>query len=130
MQLSQPVVITPRLLPGVRVGDAWVSIEYASRPGSEGRTRYRWYIDLDGHEFTGDDLQSGASGGSLQSGLESLLSFMSAFGESVSYQRRTGREGDNADLFPAGLADWADINSDELGLLASELGESADAILE
>ncbi len=134
MQLHSPIVITSRLLPGVRVGNAEVSISYASRPGDDGRTRYRWFIDLgddyNGDDFEGDDMQSGTQGGSLQSGLESLLSFLSAFGESVAYTRRTGRPSDNADLFPAGLAEWADSNSDELSTFAMELEETEGLIEE
>ena len=129
MKLQSPVEITSRLLPGVRVGGATISIDY-SRERS-GRQAYRWYIDLpDGSEHTGDDLSSGVGGGSLQSGLESLLSFLSACGESVNYRDRTGRDGENADLFPAPVAEWAAQNSDELSMLAIELQETPGLISE
>ena len=125
--LKSPVGIMPRLLPGVQVGGAFVSIEYADRAGERGRVRYRWYVDLsDGREFTDDDLQSGCGGGSLQAGLESLLSFLGAFAESW----RRGPGGDNGDLFPEGLHEWATQNSDEIGMLAIELEETPDLIEE
>lgn len=131
MLLSTPFVITPRLLPGCQIGAACVSIEYSPLPGDESRVRYRWHIDLsDGAEFSGDDLQSGCCGGSLQQGFDSLLSFLGAFAESVGYTARTGRESENADLFPIGLADWATENSDEFAMLQSELEESPDCIVE
>ena len=127
MLLKSPVMITARLMPGVKIGDAFVSIEYSDCAGRDGRTRYRWFVDLsDGREFTDDDLQSGCGGGSLQAGLESLLSFLGAFAESW----RRGPGGDNGDLFPEGLHEWATQNSDEIGMLAIELEETPDLIEE
>jgi hypothetical protein len=131
MLLSTPVEITPRLLPGVRVGSTWVAIEYAARNGADGRTRYQWRIDLpDGSEHSGDDHQSGCCGGNLREGLESLLSFLSACGESVNYGTRTGSPGENADLFPPAVAEWAAQNTDELSTLATEVEESPGCIQE
>ena len=129
--LKSPVGIMPRLLPGVQVGGAFVSIEYADRAGERGRVRYRWYVDLsDGREFTDDDLQSGCGGGSLQGGLESLLSFLGAFAESWRCNGYDVNDGENADLFPAGMAEWAQQNSDEIGMLQIELEETPDLIEE
>jgi len=132
MILTNPIVITPRLLPGVRVGGAWVSIEYSPRPGARGRTRYRYHIDLPGHagQHTADDLQSGCQGGNLQGGLESLLCFLGACGESVAYTSRDGEPGENADLFPAHIGEWCAENSDELSMTELELSEAPDAIQE
>lgn len=130
MILKSPCIITPRLLPGVKIGGAYVSIEYAGINGTAGRTRYRWYIDVDGAEYTGDDLQSGHGGGDLRQGLESLLSFLSACGESVSYAARTGRSGENADLFPPAVAEWCAANDGELSMAAMEVQETADCIVE
>ncbi len=131
MELSNPISITPRLLPGLQIGGAWVAIDYADQPGRRGRIRWRWFIDLpDGAEFTGDDLQSGCQGGSLREGLENLLSFLGAFAEAIQYTDRTGRFTDNGDLFPAGLAEWATENSDELGTAQLEVEETAECIVE
>lgn len=129
MELLSPVRITPRLLPGVSVGGAWVSIEYAGATG-DNRQRYRWFIDLDGAEYHGDDLASGVGGGSLQEGLSSLLSFLGAFAEAHQYSESTGRTSDNEELFPAGLADWAVENSDELAMAGIELEETDGLIRE
>jgi len=113
-------MITPRLAPGVEVGDAWVSIEYSDREGNDGRARYRWFVDFkDGREFSGDDLQSGCDGGNLQGGLESLLGYFSAFGEAQRYP-----ESENREIFPQGLAEWAAENADELGTLSCWLEET------
>lgn len=144
MLLKDPVMITARLMPGVKIGDAFVSIEYSDHEGRDGRTRYSWYVDLaDGREFSGDDLQSGCGGGSLQAGLESLLSFLGAFAESWQYFIRNGGEMpvktsaqvkaltfevENMNLFHAGMAEWAMQNSDEISMLAIELEETKDLI--
>lgn len=133
MTLNSPVIITPRLLPGVQVGKAFVSIEYLKRAGREGRTRYLWHIDLEnGQEFSGDDLQSGCGGGSLQSGLESLLSFLSAAGEAYRYDMSHKRDSEdsNASMFPSPVSEWAYQNSDELSMLALELQETENLIVE
>lgn len=122
MKIKQPLCITSRLLPGVKIGEATISIEYAHITPDE-RRAYRWYINLPGKEFTGNDLASGVGGGSLQSGLESLLGFLSAFAEAHAYQDQTGQECENADLFPAGLAEWAMDNALKISMLVCELEE-------
>ena len=123
MKLNPPFEISPRLLPAVRVGSAFVSIEFAGQT-SDGRARYCYHIDTPDWEYTGADLKSGAGGGSLESGMESLLSFLSACGEAVAYSRRTGRESENADLFPPHVAQWCHQNSDELSILQLEVSEA------
>ena len=124
MQIKQPLGITSRLMPGVRIGNAEISIEYA-HVTSDGRQAYRWFIDLPngGREFQSEDLCSGVGGGTLQEGLESLLGFLGAFTEAIAYQERSGQESENADLFPAGLAEWAIENADEISSLEYELEE-------
>lgn len=125
MTLREPVRISSRLLPGVQVGGAWVQLEYAGET-SEGRQRYKWTIDLpDGSEFSGSDLKSGCGGGSLQSGFESLLSFLGAAAESWRYR---GAEGENSDLFPQAVVEWAAQNSDEISLLQLEMSETPGLI--
>ena len=130
--IQAPCMITARLLPGLRVADATISIQYGD-PTKDGRQGYWWWIDLDdGREFSGSDLASGVGGGSLQSGLESLLGFLSACGESFAYDQRRGGNGmggENSDLFPPEVAEWAAQNSDELGMAAIEL-ESGSVIAE
>jgi len=128
MTLNHPFKISSRLLPAVQVGDATISIEFSKRAGRDGRTRYNWYIDAPGLEATGDDLQSGCQGGSIQEGMESLLTFLSACGEALNYSDRSGHESENADLFPRDVAEWAQANTDELSMLACELQENKELI--
>lgn len=121
--LRPPIQIAPNLAAGVRVGQWWITVEYADRPGDEGRTRYRWTIFSGNVEFTGDDLQSGCGGGTLTEGLESLLSFLGACAESIRYGRYAGEPGENADLFPPEVGEIADQHSDEISMLESEIQE-------
>ncbi len=128
-KISDPCCITPRLLPGVKIGDAFVSISYDEKPGDQGRTRYRYYIDTPNLEYTCNDVQSGCQGGNLQEGLESLLSFLSACGESVSCSE--GKEaGENADLFTPEIGEWCSENQDELSMAAYDLEETPNLIQE
>lgn len=128
MTLNQPFEITSRLLPGVKIGnDSFISIEFAGET-PDGRARYRYYIDTPSFDYSKQDLKSGVGGGSLQSGMESLLSFLGAFAEARAYEDRTGRESENSDLFPDELASWAVEHSDEFSMLQCELSESPDLI--
>lgn len=54
MKLNTPFLISARLLPALKVADAFISIEYAGDAG--GRQRYRYHIDTPSFEHTGDDL--------------------------------------------------------------------------
>ena len=127
MLLHRPIAISARLLPAVEIGGAWISIEPTTTTDNAGRLVWQWYIDLpDGAEHTAADLATHPQGNeedSVRAALASLLSFLSACGEAISYQRSTGRESENADLFPPQVAEWADQSSDEIGMVAWELEE-------
>ena len=127
MKLQAPVIITPRLMPGVRVADSFVSIE-CDNYTRDGRQAYRYHIDTPTFEYSGGDLKSGVGNGTLQSGLASLLAFLGAAAEAYSYTMRTGRESDNSDLFPAHVTEWAYQHSDELSMIGCELDETPGLI--
>ena len=42
MKLHDPFQIAPNLEPGLRIGDAWITLAYSNRPHPEGRQRYEW----------------------------------------------------------------------------------------
>lgn len=130
MILHTPFIITPRIMPGVAISDCFISIGYSRRPGRDGRTRYIYHIDQFENTFTGDDLQSGHGAHSLQDGMVSLLSFLSACGESLSFRRRTGGQGENEDLFPAWVAQWASKHADDITMLQLEIEESETDLIE
>lgn len=112
IELREPFFISSRLIPSVRAGETVIGIDYA-KICPDGRVQYRYYIDFpDGTEHVGEDLKSGVNGGTLREGMESLLSFLSACGESSN--PRHGGDGENADLFPPKVAEWCYLNQSEI----------------
>jgi hypothetical protein len=130
MILKSPIEITSRLMAGVRVGGATLSIDYL-RQDRDGRDVYDVWIDLpDGREERITDLKSGCQGGGLQEGLGSLLSFLGAAAESYRYRMSTGRAGENEELFSPAIVEWAYGCSEEIDGLALEIEESEGLIEE
>ena len=127
MTLNPPFEISARLLAAVRVGDATISITFG-KGRYQGRAIYRYYIDTPKFEYSGADLRSGVGGGTLQEGMASLFSFLSAAADSYSYRQRTGASGEKEDLFPAYVTEWAYQNADEIAALACELQETPNLI--
>ena len=132
MIINSPGTITSRLCAGVKIGPVTISIEYSPHEGDNGRTRYRYFLDMEGQgeteEYHADDLQSGCQGGNLQEGLINLFGFLSAAGEAYGYELHTGRESDNSSLFSEWVSEWAYQYSDELSLLAYDI-EEGDLVL-
>jgi len=124
IELQEPFFISSRLLPSVRVGETVIGIDY-SKICPDGRVQYRYYIDFpDGTTHVGEDLRSGVNGGTLREGMESLLSFLSACGESYH------GKGENADLFPAEIAEWCYQNSDEIASVWLWIEEKEECCVE
>lgn len=127
MKLYPPFIITPRLAPGLSVGDAFISFESG-----------RFVIDLpDGSEYVVTDFRFPASRiagetdeDRLAKGFAAILSFLSACAESRAYAARTGRTGENADLWPENVGEWAESCSDELDMLRLEIEESETSLIE
>lgn len=97
----------------IPVGASTLTIT-ASPPQSDGRVRYSYSILMrDGQKYENNDLQSGVMGGSVQDGLQSLLSFLGAAAESYEYTMR-GNKSDDADMFPQFVMEWSYLHSEEL----------------
>jgi hypothetical protein len=129
LKLRRPFFINSRLLPALTVGDGEISLERAGH--DRGRAVYRWHVDIPAGEFSDADLSSGACRDSgLQAMFLSLLSFLSACGESYASTLRTGRKGEHLDLFPTPVAEWAYVNDSELAALGLEIEETPDLIEE
>lgn len=114
--------ISPSLMPCVMLQDrtSWVAVEPTDRADAYGKPFWRWQIVADGFEETGEDL---AGWGNARRMLFSLLCFLTAAAESYAYRMRTGRAGDNENLFPPHVVAWAYQHDDELSALAYELEE-------
>lgn len=118
-EILPPCIITFRLMEGIQLSDGTtISIEAIGRT-SEGRVRYRYFLDFEeGPEaYSDSDLRSGC-GESVdhRAMLAALLKFLGACAESFP-------DGENADLFPRGVGEWARRMSDELAMLEFNLSE-------
>ena len=120
MKLHQPFQISPRLLPGLRLGSAgggaWLSLT-GTEPSYENRDVASFVLDFaDGSTYTDTTLQSGSGGfDSDVEAFESFLSFLLAAVESLEYeQRNPGRTGENTSLFPRYVVEWADDNKSDI----------------
>ncbi len=132
MTLHPPCIITSRLLPGIRIGNGTVSIEYHGM--DDGRTCYRVFVDAPtlGADGTHEDtqLRSGVGGGSLQYGLASFLSFLSYELEHAQATRCSADPDDEPALFPPHVLDWASEYEMEIVDAAMQLEETPGLIQE
>lgn len=136
MTLHEPVIITSRLMAGLRLEDgAELSIGFGEET-LDGRIAYDVWIDLPEAEVPADasrefhvtDMRSGVGRASLQEGLEALLAFLEAAAEAHGYRERTGRPTENEDLFEAPIVAWAAGCADEIGCLRLGLEERPNLI--
>lgn len=131
MILHDPFKISARLAPAVQVDGAWISIEATGQRGEYGKRVWRWAVDLpSGESFEGEDLQGH---GGYQSIMADLIGFLGACGSSVNYERDNPddvSEGDNTDLFPRKVAEWAADHEDDLAILECVLEENDNLIEE
>lgn len=132
--LKPPAIITARLMCGVKVGDAYISIEPTHRD-DERRVVFRYFIDFpDGTEHA-DCVRSGVGAKpDVQNALATLLTFLGAAEESYAHRMRTdptATEPDpdgNEGLFPPRVTEWAYQYSDEISMLGIELEETPGLI--
>lgn len=124
-RINQPCKITARLMAGIDVGDATLSIEYSHNQGPHGRHNYSYAIDfnppLPGHPYGYENTDLSGIGG-LQDGLRDLLAFLGAAAESCRYTM-SGHESENSDLFPPEIMEWAYRNADEISMAELDLEE-------
>lgn len=94
-----------------------IGVVYLGYSAESGRHSYGWAIaDCTGVIIgEGYDLRTGVGHGRDINGIvNSLLGFLGAAAEAVSYADRTGRASDNADLFPPAVMEWANANEDAI----------------
>ena len=130
MKLSPPFIISARLLPALRIGDATLSLERMDELTPDNRDRFTWYLDMaDGSEYSDSDLRSGVGGCTLQEAFRSLLSFLIHSAESYRPDDRDPRNNRSAGLFAEPVEEWTSANSEELSALAFDI-ESDGLIIE
>lgn len=116
--LNPPLIITPRLMAGVAIGGAYISVSQLPNADHFGRPRWRYAIDVGGYEHEAFDMWGPKDS---REAVATLLAFLGAWAESRAYTLSTGRESDNGDLFRPELGEWADANDDEFTMLRLEL---------
>ena len=126
MTLEPPLVISPRLLPALRVGGGFVSIEPATL--ASGKPRWRYYIDGPDFSYEKADLRGW---GDHRAMLGVLLSFLRSAAEAYHYRtfvkHRAELDPDsNEALFPSNVVEWAYQYDGELEALALQLEESEE----
>ena len=133
MILHSPLIITSRLMPGLKIGDGFISLGYSAR-SRDNRMVYQVWIDLPDSEHEVTDLRSGCGGGGIQDGLANLLGFLGAAAESRQYRERNGGTeidpNGNEGIFSPAVVDWASENSDDISDIAYELEEGAQLVEE
>jgi hypothetical protein len=119
LTLHHPLAISPRLLPGLQVPGGWLTVE--PNGFSQSRLSWTWRLDVDGHEFAGTDLSTGAQYTHDEAGyraaLGAMLSFLGAAAETYRYGSSDGDD----PLFEESVLAWAHQNDDELSMLHAEL---------
>ncbi|AEK10060.1 hypothetical protein FDH96_gp107 [Mycobacterium phage Rey] len=105
------------------IGDATVKVEHDGQDFDPDfrayRQRYTYIITTPDWQYVGNDIRSGCSAeADVADASRSLFSFLSACAESRSYGG-----GENSDLFPEHVGEWAEENSDELSILSIDPAE-------
>ncbi len=113
MVIKPPMIITARLLPGIKIEDGFVSLEPTDKRGEYKKPIWKWFVDIPAGEFEGDDL---SGWGDHRVMMATMLTFLGAAAEAYP-------DGENANLFPVPVAEWAQQNSDEISIFAYELEE-------
>lgn len=111
MLLRDPFFIGPRLYPSLKVGEGTLSLASAawtdeSTPLGR-RLQFGFYLDTPDFEYFDDRMQSGCGGCGAVEAFETFLGYLEAAVESYQFELRTGVEGDNTDLFPKYVVEWA-----------------------
>ena len=107
MKIKSPFIIGSALSPALKIGDSTLHLTDV-QVAEEGRDRATFLLVTPEFEYEDDQLRSGVGGFLGTVGIfESFLGFMQAAVESADYEERTGRIGENTDLFPRHIVEWA-----------------------
>lgn len=126
--LTHPMMITSRLLPGVRIGDSFISVQPIELGPGGYRVTY-WIDTPDGALYSGSDItiQYFDQRDIPREAIATLVSFLSADGEVYSGSGRMGTaQPFDGYGFNVDVAAWAYGMSDELSMLAMELDGEVD----
>lgn len=108
--MNNTIQISPRLLPGVKIGDSWLSFE----PDSE-----VFHLDTPDFYKASCGLKARTAIPMLRQ-FHGMLSFMLAAAEAQNAVD-AGRFSDNADIFSLDIMRWCQENATEIGCVQYEL---------
>src|SRR5574340_746155 len=117
MILHEPFIISSALAPGLRIGEVATLSLLDTEVAKEGRDQARFELHTDAFTYVDDQLRSGV--GAFRSpveAFESFLAYLEAAAESYNYEQftRGARKGENTDLFPPHIVEWAADHSQEI----------------
>lgn len=101
----------------LRLPDGMIRVVDTAEVNSSGAAVFEWAVTTEaGDEWRAANLLGPRMGPepTEREMLDTLLAFLEAALESRRYREETGRPGENEDLFPAELLDWADQYSDAI----------------
>ncbi len=132
MKLSKPFIIGSRLAPCLAIGTGKETAYLSFDSG----TFVLDFTDGTEHKIKSFNFPRGRIAGDtdedvLQQGFAAVLSFLAACAESRKHAARHGGDpmsGENSDLFPASVGEWAESMSDEISGLACWIEESKGLI--
>lgn len=131
MILNSPFIISARLAPAVKVGDATISL-IERTPGREQRIRCHFAIDTPEFEYVDANTQTGnVRTPSIESMFENFLGFLEAAAESGRYhpEAEWSDPDSNASLFPPHVVKWAIDNEYGISELLVILGEATEDLI-
>ena len=113
MILHEPFIIGPNLRPALKVGNGTLSLASMSwveepSPVLGKRMAFGFYLDTPDFEYFDARVQSGCGGCDLVEAFETFLCFLEAAVDSYNYEQwYAGYKGENTDLFPSYVVEWA-----------------------
>lgn len=121
MKLHDPFIITSTLSPGLKIGDSTLRL-LDSWVTADDRDRVKFLLAAPEFKYVDDQLRSGVGGfrGTVEI-FESFLSFLSAAVESAEYEMRMGLQGENTDLLPKHVVEWALEHKDAIEMAICEI---------
>lgn len=127
--LNTPLMITSRLLPGVKVGDSFISIEVLSHDGA-GRYKVGYFLDgPTGMLGSGDEISvmmmahESVSYDLPRKAMATLLSLLGNDGDGYRQYMGNGEPIDGYAFGPV-LAEFAYMHGDEISMIACDLDDS------
>ena len=121
MKLHSPFIIGSALSPALKIGDSTLHLTDVQL-AEQGRDQATFLLVTPEFEYVDDQLRSGVGGFQSTVGIfESFLGFMQAACESAEYEMRTGLQGENTDLFPKHVVEWALEHKDAIDMAICEI---------